>query len=730
MSSPTYGNATSRLQTNPCDDILSRLQGVTQQGDSSHQARCPAHDDDRASLTVTSEEDGKVLLYCHAGCTTESVVASLDLEMCDLFPASTASSGGESMEYDYQDADGTLIMQVARMPNKQFRQRKPDGHGGWNWSVKGCKVVPYRLPDIHQADPSKTVYVVEGEKDADRLASLGLLATCNSGGAGKWKSDHASFLAGRNVVILPDNDAAGLSHADKVMDSLEGVAESVRIVQLPGLPAKGDVSDWLDSGGTVASLQELVEQQAPRPIIKIPRSPASQPSPASTALRELTDLGNAERFTAMHGEDVRYINGWKKWVVWSGTHWKIDEGGEIMVLAKRTAKAIHREAEHADSQKEQQAIASWARTSQSRNKLEAMIKLAESEKPIPISHDDLDQDAWIFNCENGTLDLRTGELRGHQRDDFQTKIAPVEYPTEPGVDAVEWEEFLDQIFGGNTELIRFVQRLLGYSLVGEVSEHILPIFVGGGSNGKSVLLDVVHGTVGQDYSIVASPDLLLSMKGRNHPTEKADLFRRRFVSAVESDEGRRLAEGTTKALTGGDRIRARRMGEDFWEFVPSHTIVMATNHMPDVRGTDHGIWRRLKIVPFNVTIPPKQQDKHLAQKLLKDRGAILRWMVKGCLDWQRDGLGEPEAVVSATGEYRNDQDALSGFLEECCLVGEDHQGKSSTLYSCYQDYAGQSGEAAMTRKQFSSHLIARGFQSKRSNGIVYCGITLNTGGIL
>jgi 5S rRNA maturation endonuclease (ribonuclease M5) len=242
--------------------LLGSLSDVRETGDGQWQARCPAHDDQRASLSISRlNGDDKIGVHCHANCATSDVLAAVGMKMSDLMPAKESRNGKAKIvaTYDYRDADGTLEFQAVRFDPKDFRQRRPKDGGGWEWKVKGSKVVPYRLPELAAANASQTVFVVEGEKDADRLSKLGLVATCNAGGAGKWKAAHSQYLADRRVVILPDNDEAGRKHADQVARSLSDLAASIKIVALRGLPDKGDVSDWLDSGGTVDELMVLVE---------------------------------------------------------------------------------------------------------------------------------------------------------------------------------------------------------------------------------------------------------------------------------------------------------------------------------------------------------------------------------------------------------------------------------------------------------------------------------------
>lgn len=277
-------------------------------------------------------------------------------------------------------------------------------------------------------------------------------------------------------------------------------------------------------------------------------------------------------------------------------------------MAKEVADAIYKEAALQEDPDQQESLAKWAKTSHSCIRLEAMLSLAKSEQPIPISHESLDSDPWLINCENGTVDLRTSELRPHSAGDLLTKSTGVEYAVDAGDEPILWLDFLATIFRGDAELIGFLRRLMGSALPGEVIEHLLPIFYGGGANGKSVFIETAMAAMGE-YAMKAPAGLLMASRGERHPTELADLYGARLVAITETGDGQRLDERLVKETTGGDTIRARRMREDFWQFKPSHLSVLVTNHQPIVRGTDNGIWRRLRLVPFTVTIPEADQDR-------------------------------------------------------------------------------------------------------------------------
>ena len=444
----------------------------------------------------------------------------------------------------------------------------------------------------------------------------------------------------------------------------------------------------------------------------------------TTKLFHLTDMGNAERLVLEHRQNARFCHPWKRWLVWDGQRWKIDDDGEVRRLAKETVRAIYTEAAFATGQEERKAIARWAQYSERAERVSAMLKMAECEEGIPIAVDDLDSHPWLLNVANGTLDLQTCELRRHDRRDFLTKMAPVECPDEE-VDCPLWSQFLKRIFDCDRELISYVKRILALSLVGQVFEHVLPIFYGTGANGKSVLVETWLRVLGPDYGIKAAHDVLMVKRNDSHPTERADLFGKRFVAVVESGEGRRLNESLVKELTGGDRIRARRMRQDFWEFTPSHLPVLITNHKPIVRGTDLGIWRRLKLVPFNVTIPESDQDVELVDKLHAEAGHILRWALGGIIEWRKLGLHEPDVVKSATDGYRQSQDVLKAFIVDTCEVDDQLRVKCRELYGIYKQWCEANGEKPSAELGFREAMVERGFERKKSNCMWYLGLSPN-----
>lgn len=442
-------------------------------------------------------------------------------------------------------------------------------------------------------------------------------------------------------------------------------------------------------------------------------------------MRPLTDLGNAERLAATHGKDLRYCTG-LGWLAWDGRRWTRDDTGEVLRRAKLTVRSIYSEASRVESEERRSAIAKWATASEAAPRIEAMVRLARTERPIAIRVEELDADPWALNAANGTIDLRTGELRPHCRADLITKIAGCSF--DAAATCPTWDGFLARVVPDDS-VRQFLQRFTGYALTGDVREHILVFAHGPGANGKSTFTETGLALL-NDYARTAAPELLLAKSQAAHPTEQADLLGLRLVVCQEVEDGRRWSEVTVKQLTGGDRIAARRMREDFFSFTPTHKLLVAANHKPGVRGTDHAIWRRMRLVPFDVVIPDAEKDPRLPAKLRAELPGILAWAVRGCLDWQRDGLGMPAAVAAATDTYRAEQDVLGQFIDDCCVIETFATVRATGLYQAYTRWALDSGERTITQTRFGRAILERGFvREKDRYGWLYRGLGLRQPGV-
>ncbi len=423
----------------------------------------------------------------------------------------------------------------------------------------------------------------------------------------------------------------------------------------------------------------------------------------------LTDLGNAERFVARFGEEVRYCYPWGKWLVWTGVRWERDEAGRVHRLAKETVRGIYGEAAAAEDEDRRKALAQHATRSEAESKIRAMLELAKSE--VPVSPDELDADPWLLNCPNGTVDLRTGELREHRREDLITKMAGAEY--RPGAAAPKWTAFLKRVLPGE-ELRGFVKRGSGHSATGDTSEQCMFINHGPGANGKSTFQEAFAAALG-DYAMRTPTETLLAKRAGGIPNDVARLKGARFVAASETEEGRRLAESLVKDLTGQDTISARFMRAEWFDFKPTHKLWLSTNHKPEIRGTDNAIWRRIRLIPWAVTIPPAERDRKLAEKLRGELSGVLAWAVEGCLEWQREGLRAPEEVRQATREYRVEMDVLAAFLEDCCERAEKKRAYAGELWDAWKRWCEETGERPESQKRFGGRLSERGFLNDRDS---------------
>jgi putative DNA primase/helicase len=425
----------------------------------------------------------------------------------------------------------------------------------------------------------------------------------------------------------------------------------------------------------------------------------------------LTDLGNAKRFALAHGKDVRFCHAWKRWLTWDGRQWVKDDMGEIRRRAKQTAMGILLEAARESDDERRKKLVAWEKQSEFEHRIRALISLAESEDCIPVRVEDLDRDPMLFNCQNGTLDLATGEFREHRRGDLIMKLAPVIYDED--AECPQWLEFLDRITSGNKELIGFLQRAAGYSLTGDVREHALFLFFGTGANGKTTYVEALRHVWG-DYAKTAEFSSFIVTRGLGVRNDLARLAGARVVTAVESQLNRRLAEEVIKQITGGDTITARYLYSEHFEFRPQFKLFLVTNHKPRIHGTDIAIWRRIHLVPFTVTIPHEEQDKTLVEKLRGEASGILRWALEGLAVWKRLGLAAPAQVTEATRDYRSEQDVLQHFLDERCIPDPDAETSAGELYAAFTTWCEASGESPVCKRDLGLALQDRGFQKSRS----------------
>ena len=463
-------------------------------------------------------------------------------------------------------------------------------------------------------------------------------------------------------------------------------------------------------------------------VIRIAKSISSYPTGKEQGVRyrfNLSDAGNAKRLVSQFGDDIHYCYAYKSWFVWDSTRWVRDATGEMDRLAKKIAAKIYNEVEEAQTEEASKTILSWARRSESKPRIAAMVALAQSEPNIPVVPEQLDYSPWLLNVSNGTVNLKTGELIPHQRQYLCTRLAPVAY--DPKAECPTWEGFLNRVLAGDDELIRFVQRAVGYALTGSTREQVLFMLYGTGANGKSTFTEAVSAMLG-DYAKHIELETLTTVRSGGIRNDIARLVGTRLVAAQEAEREHRLAEALVKNLTGEDTITSRFLYKEYFEYKPQFKLFIATNQKPVVKGSDNAIWRRIYVIVFNVFIPYKERDKDLADKLKEELPGILAWAVRGCLAWQREGLNPPPRVTAATQAYREEMNILEGFIRECCVVSATAEASAADLYNAYQKWAKKNEETVVSKRAFGSRLRTRGFVSARtSKNRMWKGIGLKQG---
>jgi len=442
---------------------------------------------------------------------------------------------------------------------------------------------------------------------------------------------------------------------------------------------------------------------------------------------DMTDTGNAHRLYDEFGNIIRYSYNRKKWYYWDGKSWRLDESGEVKKLADIICENLKKEAFLEQDEEEQAIKLKWAnRTASSKNK-EAMIKECQHLETVPASSDEFDSYTDFLNCQNGIVNLRNGELLPHDSNFMMSKICLSEYDRDWNK-PVLWLKFLDEVTNGDKELQKYIQKCVGYSLSGSNREQCAYFLYGMGNNGKSTFLDTISDILGT-YSANTQPESIM-LKRFGNDTANSDIARlksSRFVTCEEPTEGVRLNEGLLKQLTGGSKITCRFLYGDEFEYTPEFKIWVATNHKPVIRGTDVGIWRRIKLIPFEVNIPAEKVDKNMKYKLRKEAPQILAWAIEGCMKWQKEGMQEPACVLDAVKEYKQEMDLLATFIEQCLVI--DYEAKirisAQELFSLYMKWAKANNEFEMSSNKFFREIAKRLPEKGRSaQGIFFPSIRM------
>lgn len=459
-------------------------------------------------------------------------------------------------------------------------------------------------------------------------------------------------------------------------------------------------------------------------------SPVSAGEPVRAEKQRLysfDDTGNAQRFCDLFGGKVRYSYTDKRWLYYDGRKWCTDMTGTIGRLADKSVEAMAAEAQAyaeidaAEGGDMSKAFQKHVKASRSNKSKKAM--LSEAMHYVPIMPSQLDRHKGHINTPAGAIELKTGRIIEHSPEHYFSKLTNAEY--DPHAECPLWLKFLEDIFAGDKELIRYVQKAVGYSLSGSTAEQCMFFLLGSGRNGKSTFIEVIRDIFG-DYASNIQPESIMVKRsgGSAINSDIARLKGARLVTCSEPNEGARLNEGLIKQLTGGDPVTARKLyGEEF-EFQPEFKLWVSTNHKPIIRGTDIGVWRRIHLIPFNVQIPESKVDRQLKYKLEGELTGIFRWAVDGCLLYRKEGLRMPKIMQDSVKEYHREMDVLSAFIEDCCTEGKGLSVQSSQLYAAYLKWAEQGKEYTMSATKFSMEIAKRYEKVKLRSGIHFNGLAL------
>jgi putative DNA primase/helicase len=624
----------------------------------------------------------------------------------------------------YSSATGRRVTARVRRDNPELEDGKPKAKYIAAWGDSRHLYFPPNAWALLQA-PDTPVVLVEAEKSVLALTAWAERTGTNMlavglGGCWGWRGrigktenekgarvdvtgaiSDLSVCDGRTVFVLLDANAATNPKVQQaraaLCKELSGRC-TVKVCTLPILEGVNGPDDYIGVSGDAAMSTVIADATEP-----------------DGELPEYSDDSLALKFTEKYGDTLRYTAQWGHWSQWTGSVWKQDETLAIFNLARK----ICREASATCVDARVAGRISSAMT------VAAVERLARADRSHSAVSDQWDADPWMLNTPGGIVDLRTGKLLPSDRLAYCTKQTAVQ----PGGDCSLWLDFLHRITNHNRELQDFMQRMVGYALTGITREHALFFLYGTGANGKSVFLNTISGLMG-GYSTTAPIETFIDSKSERHPTDLAGLRGARLVSATETEDGRRWAESKLKALTGGDRIAARFMRQDFFEFSPVFKLIIAGNHKPGLRTVDEAMRRRFNLLPFTTTIPASERDLQLADKLRAEWGGILAWAVEGCLSWQANGLQAPATVTEATADYLGAEDTLQRWIEDRCRIDKTARETSTALFSNWKGWAEENGEFVGSQKRFAQNLESRGFnplRTRSSRGFLGIGlVTLAT----
>lgn len=723
------------------EEFLSYFPGWKQTGTNQYIAHCPTRTDKNPSLSISVSDDGRILMHDHGGASNAEILSKVGLKMRDLYPENVqrpAASPQQSEKrkvvavYQYLDKDGKVVAEKVRYEPKSFGWRVPMDGGSYDYH-KPKFVPPYNMPTLVK---SPFIFLVEGEKDADILTKIGVPAVSLPDGSmhGRWNGKYTKYFDGKVVIIIPDNDDVGQAYAKSASEAISKVALKCGIFDLkkwwPTIPAKGDVSDYIAAKGeeAVKYLKRLSDKAAERAkqlqsanIASAAKAPAilkteddflreiRKLDPYNNSLYSSTDNGSGLLFADLIKGQARFVPSQKQWSLYDSIHWAADEGNmKVMELCKMAGNALHRYAFDIKDEKARNAYMQY--TSRWLTRPYRKVILDDAASVYPISMSEFDADVYLFNCKNGTLDLKAGKFRAHDPEDKITKVADVVY--DPNAKCPRFEQFVAEIMSNDADKSAFLQKALGYALSGDSRYECLFIMYGSTTrNGKSTMMEGTLRVFG-DYGATVTPETIAA-KQRNSAGPSEDLARlagKRLANISEPSRGLRLNAAQVKSMTGNDSINARFLHCNSFEYRPQFKLYINTNYLPSVDDMSLFSSNRVRVIPFDRHFEPQEQDPNLKYLFSEEnaKSAILNWLIEGWNLLQKEGLNSPAAVVEAIKDYAHDSNKIALFAEDELVAIENDEVRTSHVYARYKIWCSVNGCMPENSSNFKRSLLTLG----------------------
>lgn len=719
------------------NDFLSRLENVKKCGTDQYHANCPACGDRHGHLYI-SAADGKILIDCKKGCKFEDVVSALGLHRKQMF--AERPQWEFLREHVYTDGNDVPVAkkQIYRKDSGKTAVWYRYDKGKWTKGLGGMKVPLYRLKSVASADK---IYLVEGEKDAETMERLGFTATTSPNGAGsKLRNDLVHYFKDKDVVILADNDDVGADYARDTAERIRPKARSVKVVPsaeiYPELKAKGDISDIAEAVGDEEAKRLLLAAEDTAQSVSISVEAVGKTASVTAsgtvsgkaffkergidpAAYSFNDRGNSQLFADVFGNELRWNVTAKEWYIYSGGRWQRDTGGMYASMKmKMLQDALFQYFGEVREDLQKSYIDNVMRMTRL-NVRETILKDARDVNWF--ENADLDSDIYLFNCKNGTLDLKTMKFKPHDQNDLISRISNVVY--DPKATSPDFEKFVTEIMSGDKDKMRFLQKALGYSLTGSAAEECFFILYGATTrNGKGTLTSTITYMMGDGYAASAVPETFAMKMNRDSRQASGDIARLagvRFLNVSEPQKNMQLDVALVKTLTGRDRITARHLHEREFEFEPEFKIFMNSNFLPAINDETIFSSERVKVIPFERHFDGADRDVTLKDRLRTEQNisGIFNWCLEGLRMYREEGLKVPLSVSLATAEYADSSDKYKAFIKECLVEDAFSSCKAKDAYYAYKQWCSESG--------FRYENKSKWLMAMRGKGIVRDRATVN-----